>query len=61
MHITGIKPGNQTTGRRYILCTKCSINIMENINCSFRCVLTTVDMDAGVKRNDGEPLKTLKR
>ena len=34
---------------------------MENINCSFRCVLTTVDMDAGVKRNDGEPLKTLKR
>jgi hypothetical protein len=28
---------------------------------SFRCTLTTVDMDAGVKRHDGEPFKTLKR
>jgi hypothetical protein len=59
MHITTIKPGNQTTGGRYI-CTKYSINTME-FNCSFRSVLTTVDMDAGVKRNDGELLETLKR
>ena len=27
----------------------------------FRCVVTTVDMDTGVKSSDGEPLETLKR
>jgi hypothetical protein len=34
---------------------------VNNTIVSFRCTLTTVDMDAGVKRHDGEPFKTLKR
>ena len=29
--------------------------------CLFRCLLTTVDPAKGVRRDDGEPLKTLHR
>ncbi|CAB4032881.1 mitochondrial amidoxime reducing component 2-like [Paramuricea clavata] len=35
--------------------------LLRKLRQNTRCVLTTVDMDAGVKRNDGEPLETLKR